>query len=154
MEIKIRCAYDKLVPIEELKPHPDNENTHSKEQIERIALLLEYQGFRKPLIVSNPSGFMVTGHGSLMAAKKNKYTEVPVSFQDFEEDQEAAHRIADNASASWAILDLSKVNLNIPNLSPNFNIELLGIKDFEIEPADRPIKICKKCGHNPQECSE
>lgn len=136
--MEVRCNYDKLVKIEALTPNPANENQHTEEQIERIAKILQYQGWRKPIIVSKGSGLVVTGHCSLLSAKKNKWTEVPVSFQDFDnDDMETAHRIADNAIASWADLDLSSINLELPNLGPDFDIEMLGLKDFEIEPADK-----------------
>jgi len=135
--MKIHCQYTKLIPLSELKPNPENENEHTKEQAKRLAEILEYQGFRKPIIISNQTGLMVTGHLTREAAKLNKYKEVPVSFQDFEGDQETAHRIADNAIASWSVLNLSKVNIQVPTFDPNFSIDLLGIKDFQIDPADK-----------------
>src|SRR5690554_5595895 len=91
------------VDINELKPHKDNSNRHPKEQIERLAKIINYQGFRSPIVVSNLSGFIVSGHGRLEAAKKLGLTKVPVSYQDFEDAKmELAHLNADNAIALWA----------------------------------------------------
>jgi DNA modification methylase len=44
---------------------------------------------------------------------------------------------SDNAIASWAHLDLSKVNSEMLDFGPDFDIDLLGIKDFVIEPAEK-----------------
>ena len=136
--IEIKCAYDKLVKIEELKPHPKNPNRHSKEQIERLAKIVAYQGIRRPVRVSKSSGFITAGHGLVQALQSIQEKEVPVNYQDYkDEDQEYADIIADNSIASWAELDLASINLEVPSLGPDFDIDMLGIKDFEIEPADK-----------------
>ena len=135
---EIKCSYDELVSIKELKPHPKNPNAHSDEQIARLGKILAYQGFRSPIVVSRNSGFIVAGHGRLLAAKEIGFKEVPVTYQDFaDEDQEYAHLVADNAISEWSNLDLSQINLEVPSLGPDFDIDFLGIKDFEIEPADK-----------------
>ncbi len=129
--------------IKELKPHPKNPNKHSKEQIGRLAALIKYQGWRLPIIVSKQSGFIVSGHGRLEAAKLMGLKEVPVSLQDFTSDeQELAFLVSDNAIASWAELDLASINSFVPDLGPEFDIDLLGIEDFEIEPADKIEPQC------------
>jgi hypothetical protein len=59
-------------------------------------------------------------------------------FQDFEnEAQEYAYLTSDNAIALWSELDLSYVNAEMLDLGPDFDIDLLGIKDFSIEPAEK-----------------
>jgi len=119
------------VDPKKLKPHPKNRNKHPKEQIERLAQILNYQGFRKPVVVSNRSGFIVEGHGRIEAALKNKWTTVPVCYQDFEDEtQEYAHLTADNAIALWAELDMSGINADTMELGP-FDTDLLGIKNWE-----------------------
>lgn len=134
----IRCLYDKLVPTSELKPHPKNRNSHPEDQIKRLAKILEYQGFRYPIKVSKLSGYITSGHGRLEAAKLNGWTEVPVNLQDYEDEtQEYADLQADNAIASWAELDFSGINADLGDLGPDFDIDLLGIKNFEIDVADK-----------------
>lgn len=119
------------VDIKKLKPHPKNRNKHPKEQIDRLAKILMYQGFRKPIVVSNRSGFIVEGHGRVEAAKANKWTTVPVSYQDFEDEtQEYAHLTADNAIAFWAELDMASINADTLELGP-FDTDLLGLKTWE-----------------------
>ena len=141
--MQVNCLYDKLVPISELTPHPKNRNAHPQDQVERLAKILKYQGWRYPIKVSKQSGLITSGHGRLEAAKFNAAREegwfnVPVNYQDYEsETQEYADLQADNAIASWAELDLGRINIDLPDLGPDFDIEMLGIKDFVLEPADK-----------------
>lgn len=59
---------------------------------------------------------------------------VPAMFQDFEtEEQEYAAGVSDNSVASWAELDLKGIHLDLGELGP-FDLDLLGIKDFQFEP--------------------
>ena len=119
----------------ELRPNPDNNNTHPKEQIDRLIEIINYQGFRIPIIVSNQSGLVVAGHGRLEAAKKMKLDKVPVSFQDFESyEMEYAQMTADNAIAAWATIDMSKIH-NF-DFGDAFNLDMLGFRDFKIEPIE------------------
>lgn len=155
---KVRCAFDRMVKVTELTPHSKNPNAHPQAQIERLARILEFQGFRSPIVVSNRSGCIVAGHGRLEAAKLLGWREVPVNFQDFESDEaEYAHLVADNAVADWSDLDLAAINADIGDLGPDFDIDLLGIERFEIEVADKDdseeskpkgVKIvhCPQCG--------
>lgn len=139
----IRCAHSQMTAIDTLIPHPKNPNSHSPEQIERLAKLIKAHGFRHPIIVSKETGYIVAGHGRLMAAMKLGMQEVPVDTQSFESpEMEYAFVVADNAIADWALLDLSMINSEVGDLGPDFDIDLLGIKDFEIEVAD---KLDPKC---------
>lgn len=125
------------IDVETIKPNPKNRNSHSDEQIERLCKIIKYQGFRNPLIISKRSGLLVAGHGRLLAAKKLGLEKVPVIYQDFEdEDQEYTASVSDNSIASWAELDLSGINADLSSLGP-FDIDLLGIKDFVLEPSEK-----------------
>jgi len=144
------------VDTKSLKENPKNRNKHSKYQIKRLSEIVNYQGFRVPIIVSRQSGFIVAGHGRLESAKKNKLEKVPVIYQDFEnEEQEYAFQVSDNAISSWAELDLSGINDDVPSLGPDFNIDMLGIKDFQIDVSDKINESnndilenkCPKCGY-------
>jgi DNA modification methylase len=130
---KVRCLFDKMVPVESLKTHPKNRNAHSEEQIKRLSDIIQFQGWRYPIKVSNISGCITSGHGRLLAALKKGWLSVPVNYQDYDSpEQEYADVQADNAIASWAELDLSGINTDVADLGPDFNIDMLGIKDFEL----------------------
>lgn len=134
----IQAKEIQLVDIDSLVLNPKNNNKHPKEQIERLAKLIQYQGFRNPVVVSKRTGFVLAGHGRIEAAKIAGLKEVPAMFQDFDnEAQEYAYLTSDNAIAAWAELDLSAVNVEMLDLGPDFDIDLLGIKEFTIEPMDK-----------------
>lgn len=136
MDIKAKDI--RLVDVDSLTPNPKNNNKHPKEQIERLAKLIKYQGFRNPLVVSNRSGFVLCGHGRIEAAKLAGLKQVPVMYQDFDnEAQEYAYLTSDNAITSWAELDLSMVNAELMDLGPDFDVELLGLEKFELLPEDK-----------------
>ena len=136
--MQVHCAHDGLVSISDLQPHPKNRNKHPAEQIDRLAAILRYQGFRYPIKVSRRSGLITSGHGRLEAARKNGWTKVPVSFQDYESDeQEYADLTADNAIASWSELDLSGINADLADLGPDLDLDMLGLRNFVLEPADK-----------------
>lgn len=139
----VHCQHDELLPVADLKPHPLNRNLHDADQIERLAEILKYQGWRYTINVSKRSGFIVSGHGRLLAAQLIGLTEVPVSYQEFDsQEQEYAALVSDNAIAAWAELDLSGINSDIGDLGPDFDIDLLGMKNFEIEVADKLDPQC------------
>jgi DNA modification methylase len=136
--MKIHCLYDELLPVKELRRNPKNPNIHSKEQIERLAQILEYQGWRYAIKVSRQSGFITSGHGRLEAAIHLGQSNVPVVFQDYDdEEHEYSDIVADNAIASWAELNLANINTEIGSLGPDFDIDLLGIKDFTLDISDK-----------------
>lgn len=139
--MKIRCLYDKLVPISELKLNPNNRNIHPRAQIERLAEILKDQGWRYCVKVSKQTGMVTAGHGRIDAAVVNGWDKVPVNFQDYDSpDQEYADTIADNAVSQWAELDLSGISTDIKGLSVSFNIDSLGLKDFAFEVAEKEIQ--------------
>jgi len=149
-----KCAYTELVQLKSLKPHAKNPNIHPKEQIERLAKLIDYQGQRLPIIISNLSGCIVAGHGRYAAMKLLKWKQVAVDFQDFDnEDQEYAFIVSDNAISEWATLDLKLINLELPNFGP-MDLQLLGLKDFEVIPKETKEKTTKPKEVECPNCNE
>ena len=137
-KIQIRCEHEKLVPISEIEQHPKNPNIHSEAQIARLARLIEYQGFRHPVVISNLSGKVVVGHGRLEAAKKLEMDAVPVDYQDFEsEEQEYAHLVADNGIGEWSELNRAMINKDVVDFGPDLDLDMLGMDGFVLEPADK-----------------
>lgn len=105
--IPVYCAFDEIVDIGALVGNPRNPNRHDDEQIRLLAKIIQHQGWRAPITVSNRSGFIVRGHGRLMAAKVLKVSEVPIDRQDYAtEAEEWADLIADNRLAELATPDM------------------------------------------------
>lgn len=137
----VHCKYDALIPYPQLKPHPKNRNSHPKDQVERLAKILRYQGVRAPIVISNLSGYIVKGHGTLMAMqevlRESNTDKVPVAYQDFDdEEQEYLFLQSDNSIATWAEMDLSGINTDLADFGP-FDIDLLGFKDFVVDLSEK-----------------
>lgn len=136
--MKIQANEIKIVSVKDLKLKKGNRNKHPKDQLEMLAKHFAYQGFRNPLIVSNQSGEVVCGNGRLMAAKKAGLKELPVIYQDFETpEMEYSYHVADNGLGLWSELDFSGINADIGDLGPDFDIDMLGLKNFSIDVADK-----------------
>lgn len=104
--IPVYCAHDRIVPTAELKPNPKNPNKHPQSQIEALGGIIRGNGWRNPITVSTRSGYVVKGHGRLLAAQLEELDEVPVDFQDYEsEAAELADLTADNRIAELAETD-------------------------------------------------
>lgn len=104
-EIKVYCSHTEMVDPATLLPNPRNPNTHPKKQIELLAKIIQSQGWRAPVTVSNRSGFVVRGHGRLQAALLLG-SMVPIDRQDYEsEADEWADLIADNRIAELSEID-------------------------------------------------
>lgn len=164
--IPVYCAFDELVDIEKVVPNPRNPNRHPQNQIELLARIIRAQGWRAPITASTRSGFVVRGHGRLEAARVLQATQVPVDYQDYEnEAAEWADLIADNRIAELAYRDEQALLDLLPEIPTDFR-DLTGYTSQELEellaklqvPADEPeytekvaegVKTveCPNCGH-------
>ncbi len=132
--IEVKCQYKEMVDPSTLVPHPRNPNKHPAHQIGLLSKLIKHQGWRHPIIVSKQSGFIVAGHGRLESALKLKAELVPVDYQDFEnEAQEYQFMASDNAIQELAELDFAMVKNDVLDFGPDFDLEMLGIPDFELD---------------------
>lgn len=133
--MEIKCSYRKLLPIEDLVPHPRNPNRHSEKQIALLAKILKSSGFRSPIVISKRSGFIVKGHGRLESAKLAGFHQVPVDEQEYEtEAEEYSDMIADNRIAELSELDNTTLKDLIEELDDGTNdLELTGYSDEDLE---------------------
>lgn len=139
MKTEIKAENITLVDIDSIVINPKNNNKHSEKQIERLVKLIKHNGFRVPLIVSNRSGFLITGHARLDAAKKAGLEMLPVIFQDFvNEAEEYQFLTADNEIARWSELDLEAVKFEIEEFE-GLDWELLGLRELLISPDENPL---------------
>jgi len=137
--LPIYCAYDELADITTLVPNPRNPNRHPDKQIELLAKIIKNQGWRAPITVSTRSGFIVRGHGRLLATQKLGLAEVPVDRQDYASEAEewadliADNRIVDNRIAELSDLDDEGVSQLLVEFDLGFDRELTGFFDKEID---------------------
>ena len=89
---EVYCAHDEMVPTGRLKPNPRNPNTHPDEQVRLLAKIITENGWRAPITVSTRSGYVVRGHGRLMAAIYAGLDECPVDYQGYDSDEQELQR--------------------------------------------------------------
>ena len=133
--VKVNCSYTRLASVALLVANPRNPNKHPPGQIELLAKIIKHQGWRAPITVSKRSGFVVTGHGRLEAAKLLGLETAPVDEQDFEsEADEWAHLVADNRLAELAETDGALLKDLLIELDTGaFDMDLSGFDARELE---------------------
>ena len=132
--VKVHCPFEMAVDLVELVEHPRNPNKHGDKQIALLAKIIRNQGWRNPIVVSADSGFIVAGHGRLMAAKVLNVEQVPVDYQPFDnEAEEYAHLIADNRIAELAEADKSELAKLVRELEDKIDLDLTGFDAPSLE---------------------
>lgn len=132
--IAAHCSFDRAVDLVDLVEHPSNPNKHSDKQIALLAKIIRNQGWRNPIVVSNRSGFIISGHGRLAAAKLLNVENVPVDYQDFaSEADEHAHLIADNRIAELAEIDGNELAGLLRQLDGQIDMELTGFDQVSLD---------------------
>lgn len=132
MEAKILCVYHELVNPNSLRPHPDNNNIHTDDQIDRLSKIIQKNGWTSPITLSRKKNVITKGHARWQAALKQNYQRVPIQYIDYESDQhEYADLTADNAIASWSQIDRQKTIEKVMELKEtdeNFDTDILGFE--------------------------
>ena len=163
-EVATNCAFDEMLDIEAVKPNPRNPNRHTHRQVGMLAAMILHQGWRAPVTISKRSGFVVRGHGRLLAARRLGLKVIPVDYQDYASDtDETADLIGDNRIAELAEFDLAEARVLFDEIQEaGLNIRLTGFTPDEIEKMfaeldidevavetfepDEPQNECPKCG--------
>jgi len=130
--IPIHCAHKAVVDPSTLVPHPANPNEHGPDQVALFVQILNFQGWRRPITVSTRSGFITKGHGALAAAFAAGFTEVPIDYQDYEnEAQELSDIVADNQLARMSQMNVGKLQqivTTLETIGEGTNLEMTGFK--------------------------
>ena len=132
---KVYCAYDELVPVNNLIPNERNPNKHPDIQIEMLAKIISENGWRAPITISRRSGKIVRGHARREAAILAGSEYVPVEWQDYDSDSaEMADLIADNRIAELANLDERAIAelLSEIKASEDIDVEMTGYTEEHI----------------------
>lgn len=134
-DIAVHCKHTKMEDVVNLVPHPQNPNKHPDKQIALLSKVIRHTGWRSPIIVSKKTGFIVSGHGRLEAAKLLNITQVPIDEQDFaNEADEYAHLLADNRIAELSDLSNSETAEILTKLKEDkFDLEITGYTEQELE---------------------
>ena len=122
-----------LVDVQLIDEDPDNENTHSPEQIQAITESFTDHGMLQPVTLF-PTGdgrfTLKKGHAMLRAAKVIGYTHVPAVPFVGNQLEAAAYRAGDNTISNMSVLDeekLGKTALMLMEEMPDFSPDVLAI---------------------------
>jgi DNA modification methylase len=120
-------------PIDRLIPYARNARLHSETQVAQIAASISSFGFNNPVLV-DPTGGIIAGHARVLAARKLKYTEIPVIvLGHLSENQKRAFILADNKLALNAGWDVEMLKVELEALAEqNFDLELTGFDEREL----------------------
>lgn len=134
-DVPVYCAYDALVDTATITGNPKNPNTHPEGQIKLLAKIIRSTGWRNNITISTRSGFVVKGHGRLLAARLEGIPQCPVEYQDYSsEAEEWADLTADNRLAELAETDEPKLAELLEELKQeDFPMELTGYTDEDLE---------------------
>lgn len=119
----------------DLKLRANNPRTHSKRQIEQIAVSIKTFGFVNPVLIDGEER-IIAGHGRVEAAKLIGMSDVPVIRVDhLTPAQIRAYVIADNKLAENAGWDRELLALELRELSVelNFDVTITGFETAEID---------------------
>lgn len=120
-----------------LKPHPQNPNTHSAKQIDRIGRSILEFGWTNP-IITDEEGRVLAGHGRLLAAAKLGIDMVPtICLAHLSAAQRRAYIILDNRlseiGGTWDNKLLALEHEAIRLLDPEFDLTSTGYELDDIE---------------------
>ena len=135
--LRVECAFDEMVDLAKLVPNPRNPNKHPDGQIALLAKVIQAQGWRSPIVVSNRSGFITKGHGRYAAAQLLRAEQAPVDFQDYaSEAEEWADMVADNRLAELAEISAPELGALLRDLEASgLDMELTGFDPAALEEA-------------------
>lgn len=141
--------------VSELTPYEKNAKTHDEKQIANVANSIKRFGWQQPIVIDE-NGVVVIGHCRLLAAKKLKLKEVPVTVASgLTEDEIKELRIADNKTneSPW---DLGLLAEDIEGLDfEGFDLDLgVDLPDFDFDQSSEApasdkapeLVSCPKCG--------
>jgi ParB-like chromosome segregation protein Spo0J len=144
------------VNVNSLTPDPANARRHDDKNLKAIADSLKLFGQRKPLTVT-PDSIVVTGNGTLQAAKSLGWTEIAIARTPigWTWEQIRAWALADNRTAELAEWDDKVLADQLLELDANgWELEKLGFESLQPplgDESDEPLKFkedkhCPTCG--------
>ena len=122
-----------MVPIEKLVPYANNARTHTPEQIMKLRASIREFGFADPIMIDEDYNILA-GHGRLLAAKDEGYTEVPcVPIEGLTDAQKKAYILANNRLAEDAGWDKELLTIELAGLlSAGYDLGITGFDADEL----------------------
>jgi len=122
------------IPIDDLRPHPQNPREHPEKAIQKLMRSIEEFGWTNPVIVKESDGTILAGHARIKAAKKLGREMVPAIEVDLTGADADAYMLADNriqAETEWDQEELADILNELTYF--DMDISLTGFDEEEIE---------------------
>jgi ParB-like chromosome segregation protein Spo0J len=124
------------LPLDGLKPNPDNARIHSRSQIRKLARGIANHGFVNPALIDSDNN-VIAGHGRIEAAKAIGLSAIPtICVGHLNEAQCQALALADNKlhdESSWDSRLLAIELKKLSELDIEFSLETTGFDAGEID---------------------
>lgn len=115
--------------IEELKEY-DNNPRINDDAVQYVANSIKEFGFKQPVVIDS-DGVIVAGHTRVKACRRLGIDKVPcVVADDLTQEQIKAYRLADNKTHDKALWDYEKLDVELSDLSGDFEMADFGFEDF------------------------
>ena len=124
-----------LVPIEDVKPYPNNARVHDERSLEKLCNLIKETKFSVENAISvDKDMVIICGHGRLMAAQRLGMTMVPVIVRDdLSPKQVKLKRNGDNIVQDLSLFDNDKLWEDLDDIKDDYD---LGDFGFEVPSFD------------------
>jgi DNA modification methylase len=141
------------LPLDQLKHFPDNPRIHEEEAINTLARMIQATQIMPPLMVDTHNRILA-GEGRCAAARLLGMKTVPVlRALNRSEAEMQAFRLADNRAVELSRWDEKLLTVSIKGLAdlkPNFNLEVTGWKQAEIDIKFQSLLEPQNAGDNDQ----
>lgn len=129
-----------LVPIEDVKPYPNNARVHDEKSLQKLCNLIKETKFSVENAISvDKDMVIICGHGRLMAAQRLGMTMVPVIVRDdLSPKQVKLKRNGDNIVQDLSLFDNDKLWEDLDDIKDDYDLGDFGfeVPSFDDLPAD------------------
>jgi DNA modification methylase len=121
------------VPVQRLRPWPDNPRTMPALEMQKLIRSIQQFGMVEPLVVRRSDQLVIGGHQRLEAAKALGMTKVPVVYVELSDAEATALNLALNRiQGEWDLPKLGEL-LDELRLLPDFDVAVTGFDGPEID---------------------
>ena len=154
----VKIPAPELIEVTKVKVHPTNVKEHPEKQIDNLVQLIQWVGFKDPIVLDE-NNMCRAGHGRLLAAQKLGMKEVPcVYLEGLTKKQMDLFIYMDNQinESPWINENVQLILKDIPTADLQlFKLDWdhVGEEDFKRESANSiegdldTQHTCPKCGY-------
>jgi hypothetical protein len=123
------------VPIEQIKPYPNNPRRIPADAVAAVAKSLQLYGWQQPIVVDKDR-VIIVGHTRREAALSLGYTHVPIYVSDLSEEKAREYRLVDNRTSEFGgwdhqalVLELREFEAELlESFFPEIDLEIASVR--------------------------